>query len=327
MKSKSRALFEKSLASILASIEIYNKPDFSYREETFSVLTINAWELLLKARIVQCEQNKINSIFASEKKRLKNGEWSKKEYYKRNRAGNALTIGLFKAYDLLVHKYGEAIPAIVGQNIEILTEIRDNSIHFYNSDLNLKRRLLEVGTAALKNYASLSQRWFGADLGKYNFFIMPIGFVRDFHTAEVLNLNIEEQNLLEYISRIQKEANEEASCDFALSLEVNLKIKKKGIGGAEVTISNNPDAVEVRLEEEDLLGKYPWGYDNLKAQLIGRYSNFKQNQEFHILRRSFESDSRYCLERLLDPTNPKSSKKRFYNPNIVREIDKHYQKK
>lgn len=327
MKSRSRSLFEKSLASILASIEVYNKPDFSYREETFSILAINAWELLLKARIVQCEQNKICSIFASEKRRLKNGSWSKKEYYKRNRAGNALTIGLFKAYELLVQKYGETIPPIVGQNIEILTEIRDNSIHFYNNDLDLRKSLLEVGTATLKNYASLSQRWFGADLGKYNFFIMPIGFVRDFHTAEVINLNLEEQKLLEYISKTQKAANEESTYDFALSLEVNLKIKKKGIGGAEVTISNNPDAVEVRLEEEDLLGKYPWGYENLKAQLTSRYSDFKQNQEFHSLKRSLESDPRYCLERLLDPTNPKSSKKRFYNPNIIREFDKHYQKK
>ena len=42
MKSKSRLLLDKSISAIVSAIEIYNKPDFKYREETFSVLCINA---------------------------------------------------------------------------------------------------------------------------------------------------------------------------------------------------------------------------------------------------------------------------------------------
>lgn len=42
MKSNVDAILEKSIACAVSAIEIYNKPDFKYREETFSILMINA---------------------------------------------------------------------------------------------------------------------------------------------------------------------------------------------------------------------------------------------------------------------------------------------
>ena len=49
-KPLSTCLSEKSLQVALAAIEIYNKPAFPYREESFSILMANAWELILKAK-------------------------------------------------------------------------------------------------------------------------------------------------------------------------------------------------------------------------------------------------------------------------------------
>jgi hypothetical protein len=46
---QSKELSEKSILAAVAAIEIYNKPDFHYREEAFALLATNAWELLLKA--------------------------------------------------------------------------------------------------------------------------------------------------------------------------------------------------------------------------------------------------------------------------------------
>lgn len=40
MKSRSNELLDKSIAAMIAAIEIYNKPDFMYRGETFSILAI-----------------------------------------------------------------------------------------------------------------------------------------------------------------------------------------------------------------------------------------------------------------------------------------------
>lgn len=48
---------------MLSAIEIYNKPDFKYREETFAILAINSWELLLKARLLKLNNYRVNSIY------------------------------------------------------------------------------------------------------------------------------------------------------------------------------------------------------------------------------------------------------------------------
>jgi len=52
-KARYKNLLDKSIQSAISAIEIYNKPDFKYREESFSILIINAWELLFKAKILQ----------------------------------------------------------------------------------------------------------------------------------------------------------------------------------------------------------------------------------------------------------------------------------
>lgn len=56
-KPRYMALVDKSIQACIAAIEIYNKPEFRYREEAFSILMLNAWELLLKARILKENKN------------------------------------------------------------------------------------------------------------------------------------------------------------------------------------------------------------------------------------------------------------------------------
>ena len=57
------SLIDKSIGSMLSAIEIYNKPEFKYREETFAILAINSWELLLKARLLKLNNYRVNSIY------------------------------------------------------------------------------------------------------------------------------------------------------------------------------------------------------------------------------------------------------------------------
>jgi len=52
-KARHHSLLEKSIQAALSAIEVYNKPDFKYREESFSILMVNAWEVLLKAKILK----------------------------------------------------------------------------------------------------------------------------------------------------------------------------------------------------------------------------------------------------------------------------------
>ena len=55
-------LVDKAAQAAVAAIEVYNKPGFTYREETFAILMLNAWELLLKARILKENKNQLRSI-------------------------------------------------------------------------------------------------------------------------------------------------------------------------------------------------------------------------------------------------------------------------
>lgn len=53
LRKLSRQLIEKSENAFLLSLEIYNKPTVHYRLESFCILFINSWELLLKAKIIE----------------------------------------------------------------------------------------------------------------------------------------------------------------------------------------------------------------------------------------------------------------------------------
>ncbi|MGU5695371.1 DUF3644 domain-containing protein [Aeromonas veronii] len=196
MKSRSRLMLEKSIAAMLSAIEIYNKPDFKYREETFSVLCINSWELLLKAKVLNLASNKVASLYAMEYRTLKSGKKSTVKRPKTNRSGNPLSINLFEAYRIATEDYGVKIDKAVHDNLVALTEIRDNSIHFVNDDLLLSLKIQELGSASLQNYLHLVSSWFGDVLSGYNFYLMPLSFFRNFNEAPGVSLNSNERKVL-----------------------------------------------------------------------------------------------------------------------------------
>lgn len=326
MKSRSRLMLEKSIAAMLSAIEIYNKPDFKYRKETFSVLCINSWELLLKAQVLHLSNNKLNCLYKTEFKILKSGKKATTSTIKKNRSGNPLSINLFEAYNIITREFGLKIDKAVHDNLLALTEIRDNSIHFINNDINIAIKIQEIGTASLQNYLHLVNEWFGNVLAKYNFYLMPISFFRDFNQASGISLNTKEKNLLNYIRKVEEKYDQKDVSNYNLTLRIDLKFQKvKSTTGLPVTISpNDPTATIVQLSEEDISDKYPWNYDVLTTRCSKRYSDFKINTKYHKLRKKFELDQIYAYQRLLDPSNPNSSKKTFYNSNILKEFDQHY---
>lgn len=223
MRSRSRAMLDKSVSAMIAAIETYNKPDFRYREETFSVLCINAWELLLKAKVLQLASNKIAALYIWEQRENKGGLKSRRLQRKLNRAGNPMSVSMYEAFRIVVEDYGVKIEKAVKENLETLVEIRDNSIHFINDDLSLAVKVQEIGTAALQNYLNLVKEWFGDTLAKYNFYLMPLSFFRDFDSANGVALNANEKNLLDYIRRIEEgyEKDPDSVGEYNLALKID----------------------------------------------------------------------------------------------------------
>ncbi len=328
-----RMLVAKSLDACLAAIEIYNKPNFQYREEAFAILMLNAWELLLKARIVQHEGGSLRSIEVRMTRFNKDGSKSKLEQRKFNRSGNAMTISLNRAAGLVQSYPANGIDTLCLKNLNLLQEIRDNAVHFYNISPGLGKRIQEVGSAALKNFVAAAERWFGVDMARYNFYLMPLSF----HTpSEILeSLRSEKQpiavrRLLNHIETAERENPPDEDSIFSVTMEVKLKFVRTAEQDAiPVRLDHDdPSAMTVVISEDDIRIQFPWEYAELTRRLKKRYGDFLQNTKYHKIRKHLEENNKFCRVRFLDPSKPKtSSKKKFYSPNIVFQFDQHYTKK
>ncbi len=282
-KSRCQHLLEKSVHAALSAIEIYNKPDFKYREESFSILMVNAWELLLKARILQENKNNLKSIYVIDSnKTRKDGKPFKHPKFKTSRSGNFLTIDITNAIKLVV----------------------------------------------------MVNNWFKYDLNQYNFFLMPISF---FHKYEMQSFSInseneQHQNLLKFIAEKENSFPSDEHQEHNISLILETKwVKSESI---ETLTSfrydpHDPNAITYKVDsEEQFKKKYPWNFtDHLKPKLKSRYKNFKMDNDFWALKKNLEKNEKYSKERYLDWNNLKGPKMKFYSTEILKEFDKHYDKK
>ena len=329
MKSRSKELTDKAIAATVSAIEIYNKPDFQYRAETFCILAINGWELLIKAKWLKDNGNKIHSLYVKQPRRKKDGSKSKKKGIKRTRSGNPFTYSL----DYLAKKLIEQghLEQNAWANIQALLELRDSSVHFYNSSPNFANKLQEIGSASLKNFVSLVEEWFKRDLSEFNFYLMPLSFIELPTQTNAILLNNEERNFLNYLTQLEAQADEtDSKYSVTINIEVNLKRSKtKEALNVRVVDSTQTNAPEVRITEEDVRKQYPWDYKTLTDKCKKRYSDFKLNNTYHKIRKSIceATKEKLCKTRYLDPGNPKSSTKQFYKPEILIEFDKHYTKR
>ena len=136
------------------------------------------------------------------------------------------------------------------------------------------------------------------------------------------------KNLVRYLAALVRDAHEEAGADFHVSLAVNLSFTRSSKDAASmVAVTNDPNAPQIQMTEEDIRNTYPWDYAELTSRLNKRYIDFKINHKYHGIRKPLMEDRRFVKSRYLDPGNPKSARKNFYNPNIVSEFDNHYTKK
>jgi len=217
---------------------------------------------------------------------------------------------------------------MIKANLEALTEIRDNAVHFVIASPQLGKQVLEIGSAAVRNFVELSRLWFQHDLSGRHFFLMPIGFVDAPHSATAIDLSKDESRLIAHLAQLTGTTPQNPNSPFNVSLEVNLSFKKsKAATALAVAITNDPTAPQVALTEEDFRKIYKWTYQQLIDQLKKRYSDFKVNGKFAGIRKPLMADPKFVKARYLDPDNIRSGKKEFYNPVILAEFDKHYTRK
>jgi hypothetical protein len=318
MKARSKELLDRAITAMLAAIEVYNKPTFPYRAESFTILAVNAWELLLKAKWLADHKNRLSSLY------VRQGGGTKRKRIKKTAAGNPYTHSL----DYLANKLREtnALDTKAGQNLKVLSELRDSAVHFYHQNPQFAERLQEIG-AAVKNFHAAVFDWFGDNLSRYNFYLMPLAFVGLPPASEAVVLNPEEKRLLKYVSDLGS-ADDDPESRYSVAVNVALRFEKsKAKDAMAVKVTTDPKAPAVRFTEDQIRERYPWDYWQLTARCRERYAGFKVDKTYHGIRKSLESDTRYVHIRRLDPTNPKSPKKVFYSSAILEKLDTHYKPK
>lgn len=323
-RQRHKSLLDKSLAAAVSAIEIYNKPDFKYREETFALLMANAWELLLKAKILKDNKNVLKSIYVPAKTTTKDNRKIKRFFPKTNRSGNPMTINIFAALD--------KAPAdkILKGNIESLVEIRDNAAHFANSERLFQKKVLEVGTATLRSYVATHKEWFDEDLSRYNFYLMPLSFFHpfEFESQSISKTDKQQKNLLAFIKKKEKAYPSDEKRTHNISLALEMRFVKSGTSTAmAVRYTDDPRAVPVRIEEEQVFKtKHPLSYEDLIHRCKERYKNFTTNSDFWVRKKQLENvpDFQYARPRYLDFERKKGGMKMYYSPEIFKMLDEYY---
>lgn len=300
-----------------------------YREEAFAILMINAWELLLKARIMRENGGKVSSLYEFKPRRKKDGGASKLTEIKKTRSGAPMTIGLDRAYNLVAGYAQHRVDQSCIDNIEALLEIRDSATHFVAPDALLKKTLTEISLASVRNYVIAAQQWFGVTYSDLNIASIPLSFDLDQKEVEAVAHKSSDVviRFLAHMESLRTKAAADDS-DFAFSVRVNFDlIKNKDDAAIKAAIVRADPDLTISVESDKVPAGFDWTYDVLVTKLTDRYSNFKQNGTFHAIMKPIKVNAKYCYERYLNPETKTGGKKAFFNPNVIKELDVHYARK
>ena len=209
-------------------------------------------------------------------------------------------------------------PACVS-NLWSLVEIRDNAVHFVNDDPEMARRVHEAGCACLRNYAAAVGDWFDHDLSEHRFMILPLSFEGVGAALAVPGRRTRQvANLMAYLDRASDAHPVSDTSPYAASIRVETRIV--GSRAKEATalrLGGGAGAPEVRLSEEQIRATWPLDYAGLQKRTKARLPDLKFNRAFNAAVEALRANPKYMHRRLLDPGNPKSSRKDFFSDAAV----------
>ncbi|WP_137625762.1 DUF3644 domain-containing protein [Lactiplantibacillus pingfangensis] len=280
MENLSNRLVKKSIEAFVMGIEIYNKPTIRYRIEGFSFFAINAWELMLKAELLNRGKN---------------------IYYKDD-PDRTLSIS-----NVIAKIYTDKNTRI-RLNLEKIIDLRNISTHYITEDYEVK--YAPLFQACVLNFVTEINKFHSVDMTDY----IPQNFLTVSASYEPLS---NEQIQLKYPPEIAEKfiakaneidvlSQEYASDRFAITIKQNLYItKKKDDADFTVRIDRSSDngvafikdlkdpsdthkysynnvikAVQNRLAKKKLKLDYSSGFNQYVLNLVIDFYNIKQNTKY-----------------------------------------------
>jgi len=257
-------LLEKSIESFLMAIEVYNKPTIHYRVEGFSLFICNAWELLLKARMIDTFGE--NSI-----------------YYKDN-PNRTLSL------ENCISKVFTNQKAPLRRNLEKIIELRNISTHFITEEYEMV--YVPLFQSCVFNYTEKIQDFFCIDMSRR----VPQNFLT--LTVSMRPLDIEEvrakypaalaDKLIQANLDIQKESVTANNAAFAIRIEhYHYLTKDKNQAASALRFDQNAKTNGVVIKEvQDVSNAYSYNakrcIDQINRKLAKDGFNIQINN-YHFL--------------------------------------------
>lgn len=289
MEDIKNRLIDKSIEAFIMGLEIYNKPTIRYRIEGFSFFICNAWELMLKAVLI----DRGDSIYFLDKP---------------NRT-ISLEVALRKVYPDEHTR--------IRVNLEKIIELRNISTHYITEDYEVK--YAPLFQACVLNYTNETSKFHKRDVTEYialNFLTLSAHYepltneqIKLKYTPEIAEKLIQQFNDIDVLTKEIK------SDKFAIDIRQNLYItKKKSEADFIVSIGSQSDnKVSIVKELKDPSNTHKYSFKNVinVVNERGRKSN-KQFTHHDI----FNS---YVLTRFIEFYDVKNTPKYSYKHKIGKQ--------
>lgn len=301
-------LVDKSIEAFIMGLEIYNKPTIKYRIEGFSFFICNAWELMLKAELLNRNEN----IYYSDK------------------SGRTLSL------EPTIKKIYSDKNTRVRLNLEKIIELRNISTHFITEDYEAK--YAPLFQACVLNFVNEIKRFHNIDISNYisqNFLTITANYeplsneqIRLKYPPEIAERFIQQSNQIDVLTQ------EYDSDKFAIPIKQNLYITKKK-DEADFVIamaSESPNKVAIVKELKDPANTHKYAFNNVIAVVNNRLSKsniklgYKNGFNSYVLNLFIEfydikSDNKYSYKHSLGNSTSYTYSERLID-FIINEIKK-----
>jgi len=210
--------------------------------------------------------------------------------------------------------------------LETLIEIRDNAIHFINSNGYLDKTLVEIATATLTSYSEIVKQWFNRNLSTYDLYLIPLSLKMpsNFTSAQLSTEPEQCKNLINYIGSQVAKTDAESIHDITISVDIKLNRNNKGL---DVKFDKENGVPIYQDSEEVFMKKYPLDYGQLIEKLRSKNKDLKLNLDFHSIRKNLCKNPDLYKERFLDYHKQTGMKKGYYSSNMVKKITEEYERR
>lgn len=273
-----KKLVEKSKEAFVMAIEIYNKPTIVYRVEGFSFFICNAWELMLKAHMIN--------------------KYGDESIYYRDNPGKTITL------EKCLQKIFTNEKAPLRRNLSKIIELRNTSTHFVTEEYEMI--YIPLFQACVFNYVEKMQEFHGVDMTEVipqNFLTLAVSMktldentIRVKYPEEIVNKIIETS---EQLAPMIAENNQ----SFAIRIEhLHFITKDKNKATSFVYVDKNADAgVKIIKELKDPNNTHKYTMKTAIKEILRRLQmlniEFDMNQYiFNLFNKVYgiKENERYC---------------------------------